>query len=243
VPFICAFTGYGRVSSAAQELFDVLPTAVIDPENLQKFVRSGMFSDRTLYKVTFEKSHMFRHVTPGRRFNVEHFQRHPESYTNRFEQYAPYLTMIVNGIYWDPRFPRLLTKKFVKALYKRERSPSLKVIGDITCDIDGSIELTVKETDSTNPVYVYEASSGKVRDGWEGRGPVILAVDKLPAELPREASESFGNALFPFVRHLAAADFSQPMNRLMVPEEVKKAVVVHRGRLRPQFSYLKKFIQ
>jgi len=242
VPFICAFTGYGRVSTAAQELFDLLPTVEIASDRLQKFIRSGRFSDRVLYKVQFQKSDMFQHKRSGRRFDVDHFQKHPETYTNRFERYVPHLTMIINGIYWEPRFPRLLTKKFMKALYKSEQRPRLKVIGDITCDIDGSIELTVKETDSTNPVYVYEPLSGKVRDGWEGKGPVVLAVDKLPAELPREASESFGNALIQFVPDLAAANFSKPFHELMIPEEFKRAAVVHRGKLRPQFSYLKKSI-
>jgi alpha-aminoadipic semialdehyde synthase len=240
VPFICAFTGYGRVSTAAQELFDLLPTVEIEADQLQKFIRSGRFSDRVLYKVPFRKSDMFQHKKPGRRFDVDHFQKHPESYTNRFEQYIPHLTMIINGIYWEPRFPRLLSKKFMKAFYKSEQHPRLKLVGDITCDIDGSIELTVKETDSTNPIYVYEPLSGKVRDGWEGRGPVILAVDKLPAELPREASESFGNALMPFVPELASANFSRAFSELIIPEEFKKAMIVHRGALRPQFSYLKK---
>ena len=242
VPFVCAFTGYGRVSTAAQEMFDLLPTAEIKPDHFHEFVRSGRFSDRVLYKVQFQKSDMFQPKRAGKRFDVSDFHKHPGSYTNRFERYVSHLTMIINGIYWEPAFPRLLTKKFVKALYRRERHPKLKVIGDITCDIDGSIELTVKETDSTRPVYVYEPLSGRVKDGWEGKGPVVLAVDKLPAELPREASESFGNSLMPFVPELASADFSKAPGELMIPEEFKRAMIVHRGTLRPQFSYLRKFI-
>ncbi len=242
VPFICAFTGYGRVSRAAQELFELLPTVEIEPDQLQHFVRAGRFSDRVLYKVQFQKSDMFRHRTPRRKFDVEHFHKHPEAYVNRFERFVPDLTMIINGIYWEPQFPRLLTKKFMKTLYKREPHPRLRVIGDITCDIDGSIELTVKETDARNPVYVYEPLSGTVHDGWEGNGPVVLAVDKLPAELPREASESFGNALMPFVPELATARFSRPINDLVVPEEFRRAIIAHRGALSARFSYLKKSI-
>jgi alanine dehydrogenase len=240
VPFICAFTGNGRVATAAKELFDLFPTVEIEPENLMKFIRLGRFSDRVLYTVKFRKSDMFQHRKPGLHFDATHFHRHPELYVNLFEEYVPYLTMVVNGIYWEPGFPRLLTKKFMKAFYRNNPHPSLRVIGDITCDIDGSIELTVKETDSTNPVYVYEPLSGRVRDGWEGRGPVILAVDKLPAELPQEASESFGNALIPFVPELAVAQFSKPFNRLAIPDEFKNAMIVHRGKLRRRFSYLKK---
>ena len=242
-PCVCAFTGYGRVSTAAQELFDLLPTVEIEPEDLERVVRSGMNSDRVLYKVVLHKPHLFQHVTPGRGFDAHDFHDHPESYASRFEKYVPHLTMIINGIYWEPRFPRILTKKYMKALYARVRHPRLRVIGDITCDIDGSIELTVKETDATNPVYVYDPVSGRLRDGWKGRGPVILAVDKLPAELPREASESFGTALLPFVRQLAHAEFSRPMSTLLLAEELKHAVIVHRGRLRPAYAHLRALVE
>lgn len=242
VPFVCGFTGYGRVSSAAQELFDLLPTKEIEPGRLRQFLRSGRFSDRVMYKVAFRKGDMFRHKKARRVFDPVHFQQHPAEYTSQFERYVPHLSMIINGIYWEPGFPRLLTKRFMRSLFRKEKTPRLKVIGDITCDIDGSIELTVKETDSTNPVYVFEPLSERVLDGWEGRGPVVLAVDKLPAELPGEASESFGNALLPFVPELASARFSRTFSRVMIPEEFKRAMIVHRGRLRPKFSYLKKLI-
>jgi alpha-aminoadipic semialdehyde synthase len=215
---------------------------VIEPDDLHAFFRAGRYSDRVLYKVQFQKADMFRPKQPGRKFDAMHFQKDPAAYTGRFERVVPYLTMIINGIYWEPGFPRLLTKRYMKALYKREKRPRLRVIGDITCDIDGSIELTVKETDSRNPVYVYEPLTGRAIDGVEGKGPIVLAVDKLPAELPREASESFGNALTPYVPELATADFSRQPRTLLMSQEFRDAMIVHRGRLRPQFSYLRRFL-
>jgi alpha-aminoadipic semialdehyde synthase len=65
-------------------------------------------------------------------------------------------------------------------------------------------------------------------------------VDKLPTELPREASESFGNALMPFVPELASTPFSQPFARLKLSPEVRDAVIVHRGTLRPGYAHLRK---
>ncbi len=239
VPLIVAFTGYGRVSNAAQELFDLLPTVELRPEELHKFFLAGRFLDKVVYKVRFQKPDMFRHKR-NQPFNAREFQEHPERYTNRFEQFVPYLSVIINGIYWEPRFPRLVTKRFIKGLYVEDPRQRLRVIGDITCDIGGSIELTVKETDATNPVYVYEAKTGAIRDGWEGRGPVVLAVDKLPAELPREASESFGKGLMPYVPALASANFKKPAELIRIPKEFKKAMIIHNGKLRPSFRYLKK---
>lgn len=242
VPFVCAFTGYGRVSTAAQRLFDLLPFVEVEPERLEHFFAAGKFSRKVLYKVKFTKPDLFQHKSPGKDFTLAEFQKHPQRFTSRFEQLVPFFSMIINGIYWEPRFPKLLSIGAVRRLYESKYRPRLKVIGDITCDIGGSIELTVKETDSTNPIYVYEPLTGRVRDGWRGRGPVILAVDKLPTELPRESSQSFGKALLPFVPGLAAADFAQPWGRLDLPNEIKDAVIVYRGKLVRKFQHLRRFL-
>jgi alanine dehydrogenase len=242
VPLITAFTGYGHVSRAAQRLHDLLPSRTIAASDLPAFMKSGNFSDRLVYKVEFSKADLYAQrdsVTP---FHIDKFNDHPERFVGIFERAVPYCTLIVNGIYWEPRFPRLLTKAFARRLYNTDSPPRLRVIGDITCDIDGSIELTVKETDAENPVYVYEPESDTVRDGWEGRGPVVLAVDKLPTELPLESSEEFGRALLPFVPHLARAEYRLPADRVVIPDEFRRAMIVHRGTLTPPFSYLRRLI-
>jgi len=156
VPMICAFTGYGRVATAAQRMFDLLPHADIDPEELEQFVRAGRYSDRVVYRVRYRKPDMYEHRSADRTFNVDHFQKHPDQYQSRFERAVPYLTMIINGIYWEPGYPRLVTKRFMKSWYRLEKRPRLRVIGDITCDIDGSIELTVKETAAGRRREVYD---------------------------------------------------------------------------------------
>ena len=242
VPFVCGFTGYGHVSKAAQHLYDLLPTEELEPDALSGFFDQGKFSEKVAYKVQFRKPDMFKHKIRSN-FDAKEFREHPERFSNRFERYVPYLSMIINGIYWDPRFPRLVTKEFAKALYKKNHRHRPRVIGDIACDLEGSIELTVKVTDSQNPVYVYEPLTGDIKDGWEGNGPVILAVDKLPTELPREASEAFGRTLLPFVPQLAAADYEKPFEMLSIPKEFSRALIVHRGTLTPDFRYLKKFLK
>ncbi len=242
VPTIVAFTGYGRVASAAQQIFDLLPHVEIEPSDLEDFVKAGRYSDRVLYKVRYRKPDLYQHKTRTGGFVADHFHKHPDQYRSLFESAVPYLSMVINGIYWEPGFPKLLTKRFMKSLYKQDKRPRLRVIGDITCDIEGSIELTVKETDATNPVFVYEPLTGRVRDGWEGKGPVVLAVDKLPAELPREASEAFGDALMPFVSSLARAALGQNIEKAGLPPEFKEAMIVHRGVLRPRFASLHKLL-
>ncbi|MGB2957251.1 MAG: hypothetical protein WBG01_15545 [Bacteroidota bacterium] len=239
VPFVCGFTGYGRVSRAALRLFKHLPVKEIAPGDLASLYEKGAASNRVLYAVTFRKPDMYRPRMAGLRFNLEEFHRTPGNYVGRLKEFLPYVTLLVNGIFWEPGVPRLLTKSFARTLYRRRPAPPLRVIADITCDIRGAVELTVATTDSTDPVFVYNPETGRARRGWKGRGPVILAVDKLPTELPREASEAFGTQLMPFVARLARTDFTRALSKLTVPPEFRNAVILHRGKLTRQYSHLR----
>jgi hypothetical protein len=116
------------------------------------------------------------------------------------------------------------------------------VVGDITCDINGSIECTVQPTDSEAPVYVYDPAADRAIMGFEGRGPVVLAVYNLPAELPLEASTYFSGKLKDHVPAIAAADFAGPFESSGLPDVLRRAVIVFRGELAPDYAYLAKFI-
>ena len=95
--------------------------------------------------------------------------------------------------------------------------PRLKVIGDISCDIEGSIECTVKATEPEEPCFVYNPLTGEARDGCEGDGLVVMAVDILPSELPRDASEDFGRVLKDYIPAIVEADFTAPFEELALP--------------------------
>ncbi len=237
VPLVTGFTGYGHVSTSAQRLYDLLPSQELLPDQLEHFFSSGDFSNNKVYKVVFKKPDMYRRKS-GEGFDPDDFVSNPQLFESNFERYLQYCTIIMNGIYWEPRFPRIITKAFMKEMYRSNNRPRLRVIGDITCDIDGSNELTVKETNAENPVYVFDPLTEEIRDGWEGRGSIVLAVDKLPTELPLEASEEFGNGLLPFVSQLAEADYNVPLDILSLPKEFRAAMILYRGELTPEFSYL-----
>jgi alpha-aminoadipic semialdehyde synthase len=117
------------------------------------------------------------------------------------------------------------------------------VIGDITCDIDGSIECTVEATDSESPAYVYDPFQDKTIRGVEGTGPVVLAVYNLPAELPLEASTYFSSGLKEYVPALARADFSKRFADCGLPDVIRGAVILYRGELTPDYAYLARFIR
>ncbi len=241
-PVITGFSGYGNVSKGAQSLYDYLPHKVIHPAELEDFIKKGEFSNKIVYKVEFREVDMYEHPTINE-FDFNHFVKFPNEYKSIFSKYLENLTMLVNGIYWEEKFPKHVTKDFMKKLYETGSKQKLKVIGDITCDIEGSVELTVKSTKSSNPTFVYEPLTKEVIDGVEGNGPVILAVDKLPAELPREASRAFGDTLLPFLKDLVSADYSKNYDELEIPVEFKKAIIAHKGVLTPDFKYLSKYLK
>ena len=113
--------------------------------------------------------------------------------------------------------------------------------GDLTCDVQGSVEVTLEATEPGDPVFVYEPG-GVMKSGVQGEGPVILAVDILPSELPLEASQFFGDLLGPFVPAMLDADFSAPFEDLKLPAELKRAVIAHQGNLTPDYQYINKFL-
>jgi alpha-aminoadipic semialdehyde synthase len=128
-------------------------------------------------------------------------------------------------------------------LYGGNTQPRLQVIGDITCDINGSLECTVRATDSEQPVYVFEPFSGQTIDGLEGRGPVVMAVYNLPAELPLESSTYFSQQLKTYIPGLAQADFKQTFEQIELDPVVKRAVIAYRGELTPGYQYLNEYLK
>ena len=117
-----------------------------------------------------------------------------------------------------------------------EHIATLRVIGDIGCDVEGAIERTVKPTDPGNPVYVYDPATAT--DGVAGNGLVVMAVDILPTGLPREALADFSAVLAPYVPAITGADYSAPFEALALPPEIKRALISHRGELTPDYRYL-----
>ena len=233
-PLVCGFAGYGNVSRGAQEVFDLLPFETVAPHELPHLRECS----NRLFKVVFREKHMVEPVEPGAAFDLNDYYRNPQRYRSRFASYLPYLTLLVNGVYWDGRYPRLVTKADLKALFAGDAPPRLRVIGDITCDVGGSIECNLRTTDPGNPVYVYDTLRDEAVDGVEGHGPAVLAVDILPTELPIDSSMEFSRILMPFVPAIARADYSVPFERCALPPEVKRAMIVYQGRLTEDYRYL-----
>ena len=241
-PVIIGVAGYGNVATGCQEIMDCLPFQDITVEGLPAAAQASVAELGPLVRVTFREEHMVEPRSLDAQFVLQDYYERPENYQGVFEQYLPHLDVLMNTIYWEERYPRLMTRKWARVRWSEGRQPRLQVIGDISCDIEGSIELTIKAPQPDNPCYVHEPRSGNVLDGVVGEGPVIMAVDNLPCELPREASEHFSDVLKDMVPDLARADFGNDFAGLHLPPHLKKAVICHRGSLTPDYDYLREYL-
>jgi alpha-aminoadipic semialdehyde synthase len=240
-PLVIGFSGYGNVSRGAQEVLDCLHVREISVPELA--IEAGTNSEwGEIFKVVFREEDMVRPVDPAASFELQDYYKSPECYHGRFEEHLRYLDVLVNAIYWEERYPRLVTREWVCRNYVAGSQPRLKVIGDISCDIEGSVELTLKATKPDNPCFVYDPVSDTIHDGVSGNGPAIMAVDNLPCEFPRESSEYFSAVLRDMVCSLASADWQADFAHLDLPSHLKKAVIVHKGELTPPFRYLQQHL-
>ncbi|UBM61597.1 hypothetical protein LA303_09235 [Candidatus Sulfidibacterium hydrothermale] len=242
LPIAIGITGYGNVSKGAQEILNLLPVIEISPADLLTLHKQKNLPSNVLYKVVFEEKHLARPKEAGMEFDLQEYYHHPERFEGIFEQYLPHLTVLMNCMYWDDRYPRIVTKDYLEVLWKNN-DLKLEVIGDVTCDPDGSVEITHKGTAIEDPVFVYHPETRKPVMGFDGEGVLVMAVDILPSELPREASQAFSDALIRFLPGLLEADFEVPFEKLQVPAPLKKAMILYHGELTPDYQYLKQYLK
>jgi len=240
-PLVVGFAGYGNVSRGAQEIFDLLPHKILSAEALVEMIDNFSSDNLNLVKVVFSEDDIVRPKQGA--FELQDYYAHPEKYESKFENYLPLLSILVNCIYWTEKYPRLVTKEYLKMRTVMESTPRLQVIGDISCDIDGSIEITYKATKPDNAYFTYFPGEDRFQDGAQALGTTVMAVDNLPCEFPRESSLEFSRVLREFVPAIAAADFGRQGDELELPFPIRKALLLHRGEFAPEYQYMKDFVK
>tara|TARA_Y100001934_G_scaffold279922_1_gene385115 strand:+ start:127 stop:1443 length:1317 start_codon:yes stop_codon:yes gene_type:complete len=236
-PFVIAVAGTGNVSLGVQEILDLLPHQDIRPKDLPALFANGNVANKVV-KMVLSEEDLVVPKSADMTFDLQHYYDKPQHYQGHFHTYLPYIGMLMNGIYWDEKYPRLVTKDALRKLYADEPQPRLRVIGDISCDPHGSIECLEKITHQEEPTFVYEPLTTKLIDGVAGQGPVILGVDNLPCELSYDASQHFSAMLKPHIPSLAACDFSTSYEALDLSPPLQKALILHRGQLTKDYAYL-----
>ncbi|MBU2540854.1 MAG: hypothetical protein KJ593_03030 [Candidatus Omnitrophica bacterium] len=240
-PFVIGITGHGRVSQGIQEILQCLNPTEIHPRDMQKFIREKKGMRNKIYKIVLLREEKIRSKT-GKGFYFEEYLRKPGEFESNLDKYLSSLNLFIHASYWDSRFPRMVTKEMIHALL-RKGSFRLEFICDISCDINGSVELTYKTTSSARPVFVYNPKKDKFYEGLKSEGIAIMAVDNLPTELPRDASIEFSSLIRDYVYQIALHGVLDINNHVALPAELRRAVITQGRRLTAEYSYLKKFIK
>ena len=216
-----ALTGDGRVGKGAIE---ILKQAGIKYVSCESFLKDT--HDNAVY--TILKPEELYTNKDGSSLDLEAFFKDGSIAANAFLPYAEKADSLINGMYWDYRAPRLFELNDInKDAFK------IKIISDITCDVEGSVPITLRQTSIADPYIGIDRNTTKETSPFSDDSIDVMAVGNLPNELPRDASTSFGEV----------------MNTLVIPELLKseksemleRATVVQNGALGKYFSYLENY--
>jgi len=212
-------TGKGNVAKGSME---ILKHANIKQISLNDFLNKKY--DEAVFCNISLREHVERN--DGKDSSYQDFMLNPHKYKSKATNYLHNADMLITGHFWDPKFPKLFSLNQISEFKK------LKIIGDITCDVNGSIPTTIRSTSIAKPYYSIDINSMKEIDLCN-KGIAIMAVDNLPSELPREASEEFGNSIM-----------SEVLPYLINKDDgrINRATTASKGKFCPLYSYLENFI-
>ncbi len=222
-PIKIALTGAGRVAKGAMETLDTAGIRKVSPA--EYLTRTF---DEPVYVQLGSADYHVR--TEGGHFNRDEFHKEPDKYTSTFRDFTKVTDLLLAGAFWNPKAPVLFTEEEMKSPEFR-----IRVIADITCDINGSVPSTKRATSIDDPLYDYDPKTGELFPAFSSPDYVtVMAIDNLPCELPRSASEEFGHDLIDrILRPLLEED----------PEKIiARATIAENGNLTPYFEYLRDYV-
>jgi saccharopine dehydrogenase (NAD+, L-lysine forming) len=222
-PVKIILTGAGRVAKGAME--------TLDTAGIRK-VKPAEFLSRTFDEPVYVQlsSADYHHRINGGHFNRDEFHKHPENYKSLFSDFTRVADILLAGAYWNPKAPALFTTGDMK-------SPefTIKVIADITCDIMGSIPSTKKASTIPDPLYDYDPVSDEIKKPLSSESNItVMAIDNLPCELPRSASEEFGRDLIDKILQPLLTDDNEGI--------IRRGTITEYGSLTPHFGYLEDYV-
>ena len=213
-------TGRGR---AAKGSLEVLEHANIKQVSLTDYL-NNRYRDAVFCNITTSE---YVERKDGKDFFSQDFVSNPHEYRSKIKKYLFSTDMLIASHYWNPKSPKLFSSNEINEF------KNLKIIGDITCDINGSVPTTIRSSSIAKPYYSIDKNSFKeILLGKEGIA--VMAVDNLPSELSIDSSEEFGNSIL-----------SEVLPYLINQDDgrINKATTTSQGKFYPSFSYLEDFIR
>lgn len=218
-------TGNGRVSHGVQELLERI--------GAERLTEKDFLSGKPVSKLSFCAANADRLVRrhDGGPFDRTDFLEHPSEYRSDFMRWGQCADILVAAHFWDPQSPVYLTVENLA-------DPNLKIrfIGDISCDIQGSIRSTLRASTHDEPYYDYDPETASERPPFSSeRHITVMAVDTCPNALAADTSAYFGERL---VEHVFT-----PLLERRHSDVIERATILEKGRLTPAFEYLTSFAE
>jgi hypothetical protein len=222
-PVKIILTGAGRVGKGVMETLDTAGIRKVSP---QDFI-TQTYSEPVYVQLSSADYHL---RNEGGHFNRDEFHRTPEKYRSDFVKFTRVADILLAGAFWNPKAPVLFTKEDMLSADFR-----IKVIADITCDINGSIPSTKIASTIPDPIYDYDPLTDSVKPPLSDEKFVtVMGVDNLPCELPRSASGEFGRDLLDRIL--------TPLLIRDIDKIIDRGTVAKRGEITPGFEYLKDYV-
>lgn len=215
-------TGRGKVAYGAKEMLDGAKIKEVSVENyLTKTYAEPVY--------TFIDVLDYNKRKDGEASSKADFYANPTEYVSDFERFSEMSDMFIAGHFYGNNAPIILSKEML-------RSPKckLKVVADVSCDIDGPVACTIKPSTIAEPIYGYLPSEDKEVSYTHPSAIVVMAVDNLPCELPKDASEGFGEV---FLERVIPAFYNNDADGVL-----ERAKMTEKGKLTPRFAYLQDFV-
>lgn len=221
-PIKIVLTGNGKVGMGAKEILDAMKIKEVSVENfLSKKYDGPVYVQIDVLD--------YNKRIDGSENTKQDFYQNPEKYTSDFERFTKVADIYLAGHFYGNGAPVILTQEMLKS-----KDNNIKVVADISCDVDGPIASTIKASTIAEPLFGYLPSEHKEVDVFHPGAIVVMSVDNLPCELPKDASEGFGEM---FMEHVIPSFFNGDKDGIL-----QRAKITENGKLTERFKYLQAFV-
>lgn len=215
-------TGSGKVAKGAQEMLDAMAITSISTEDyLNKTFEKPVYCSIDVLDYNKRKD--------GLVINNVDFYNHPENYESDFMRFAKVTDYFIAGHFFGDGSPYLFTREDTTS-----EDFNIQVVADVSCDIDGPVASTIRPSTIADPIYGYDPKTG-LEAHYKSDGVItVMAVDNLPCELPKDASEGFGDL---FLEHVIPAFYNDDKDGILA-----RAKMTENGQLTERYSYLQSYV-
>ena len=221
-PIKIVVTGTGKVGSGVKEMLLAMKIKEVSVENfLTKKFTQPVFTQIDVLE--------YNKRMDGQKFDTKDFYKNPSEYESDFERFTKVADIYISGHFHANAAPQILSQKMLQA-----SDCAIKIVADVSCDVNGPIACTLRASTIEDPLYGYLPSENKEVDVFHPAAIVVMAVDNLPCELPKDASEGFGEM---FSQHVIPAFFNNDADGILA-----RAKMTENGVLTERFNYLHDYV-